>query len=107
VLKPEAPFVRSVRVRTDLELAVRPDIELGWVLGLPLWAALRRQPLDLARPVTFLVGENGSGKSTFIEALAAATGFGPGGGSTRARVWAESHRQLDKALVVDRAEAGR
>ena len=26
--------------------------------------------LDLARPVPFLVGENGSGKSTFIEALA-------------------------------------
>jgi predicted ATPase len=26
--------------------------------------------LDLAQPVTFLVGENGSGKSTFIEALA-------------------------------------
>jgi predicted ATPase len=26
--------------------------------------------VDLARPVTFLVGENGSGKSTFLEALA-------------------------------------
>ncbi len=26
--------------------------------------------LDLTRPVTFLVGENGSGKSTFLEALA-------------------------------------
>ncbi len=28
------------------------------------------ETLDLARPVTFLVGENGSGKSTFLEALA-------------------------------------
>ena len=26
--------------------------------------------VDLTRPVTFLVGENGSGKSTFLEALA-------------------------------------
>jgi len=105
VLQPEAPFVRSVRVRTDVELAVRPDIELGWVLGLPVWAALRRQPLDLARHVTFLVGENGSGKSTLIEALAVATGFGAGGGSTRAKLWAEAHSQLHKAVVVDRAKA--
>jgi predicted ATPase len=105
VLQPEAPFVRSVRVRTDLELEARLDIELGWVLELPVWAALRRQPLDLARPVTFLVGENGSGKSTLIEALAVATGFGPGGGSTRARFWTDAHSQLHRALVVDRAEA--
>jgi len=33
--------------------------------------ALRElETLDLNRPVTFLVGENGSGKSTFLEALA-------------------------------------
>ena len=31
-------------------------------------------PLDLASPVTFLVGENGSGKSTVLEAVAAAAG---------------------------------
>jgi len=30
--------------------------------------------LDLTTPVTFLVGENGSGKSTFLEALACAAG---------------------------------
>ncbi len=31
--------------------------------------------------VTFLVGENGSGKSTFIEAVALVMGFGPEGGT--------------------------
>jgi predicted ATPase len=31
-------------------------------------------PLDLTKPVTFLVGENGSGKSTVLEAIAAAAG---------------------------------
>lgn len=31
--------------------------------------------------VTFIVGENGSGKSTFIEALAISAGFNPEGGS--------------------------
>ncbi len=37
--------------------------------------------LSFTTPVTFLVGENGSGKSTVLEALAWATGFGMYGGS--------------------------
>ena len=41
--------------------------------------------LDLAPGVTFLVGENGSGKSTLVEAVAAAYGLNPEGGSTGAR----------------------
>ena len=36
--------------------------------------------LKLSTPVTFLVGENGTGKSTLLEALAWAAGFGQGGG---------------------------
>jgi predicted ATPase len=34
----------------------------------------RFRPIELKQPVTFLVGENGSGKSTFLEALASAAG---------------------------------
>jgi predicted ATPase len=51
--------------------------------------------------VTFFVGENGSGKSTVLEALAAGIGLNPEGGSrnfnfaTRA-----SHSRLDEALRV-------
>ena len=37
--------------------------------------------LALHPQVTFIVGENGSGKSTLIEAIAAAWGFNPEGGS--------------------------
>ena len=37
--------------------------------------------LDLSSPVTFLVGENGSGKSTIIEAIAVAAGFNAEGGT--------------------------
>lgn len=37
--------------------------------------------LELKSPVTFLVGENGVGKSTFIEALAIACGLNPEGGT--------------------------
>lgn len=37
--------------------------------------------LELTTPVTFLVGENGSGKSSLLEALAWALGFGMQGGN--------------------------
>ena len=37
--------------------------------------------LDIDHPVTFFVGENGSGKSTFVEAIAILAGFNPEGGS--------------------------
>lgn len=37
--------------------------------------------IKLTKPVTFLVGENGVGKSTFLEALAIKCGLNPEGGS--------------------------
>lgn len=37
--------------------------------------------LEFKKPVTFLVGENGLGKSTLIEAIATKWGFNPEGGS--------------------------
>jgi len=37
--------------------------------------------LTLNAPVTFFVGENGTGKSTLLEAIAASFGFNPEGGS--------------------------
>ena len=37
--------------------------------------------LEFTRPVTFLAGDNGTGKSTIIEAIATASGFNPEGGS--------------------------
>jgi predicted ATPase len=39
--------------------------------------------LTFDTPVTFFVGENGSGKSTLLEAIAAAFGLSPEGGSKR------------------------
>lgn len=45
--------------------------DAGFPFTLPILAGFGELALD--RPVTFLVGENGSGKSTFLEALAIAT----------------------------------
>ncbi len=47
-------------------------------LGLPLVQGFRG--FDLHPAVTFLVGENGSGKSTFLEAIAVRAGFPETGG---------------------------
>lgn len=39
------------------------------------------EELELKSPVTFFVGENGTGKSTLLEAVAVSYGFNPEGGS--------------------------
>jgi len=58
----------------------------GYPYALPAVAALRSaQRWELDPAVTFLVGNNGTGKSTLVEAIAVATGFNPEGGSTNFR----------------------
>jgi predicted ATPase len=52
--------------------------ETGFPYDLPVMAAIEELRLDA--PVTLLSGDNGSGKSTVMEAVAAAIGFGPEGG---------------------------
>lgn len=56
-----------------------------WPASLPAVRQLLAEGLELAPGVTFLVGENGSGKSTVLEGIALAYGFSPEGGSTQAR----------------------
>jgi predicted ATPase len=43
-----------------------------WPFTVPAIREVARNGLDFARPVTFLVGENGTGKSTIVEAIAEA-----------------------------------
>ena len=38
--------------------------------------------ISFEKPVTFFVGENGTGKSTLLEAIASAYGMNPEGGGT-------------------------
>ena len=72
--------VRRVQRRPD----AAPDPR-AWPYRLPPVAQLLETGLDLPAGVTFLVGENGSGKSTLVEAVAAAAGLNPEGGSRNAR----------------------
>jgi predicted ATPase len=56
--------------------------------------------------VTFLVGENGTGKSTLLEALAVGSGLNPEGGSRNFRFATRaSHSRLDECLRLARAPA--
>ena len=59
--------------------------------------------LAFTAPVTFLVGDNGTGKSTLIEALAIALGFNPEGGTRNFRfAMRPSESPLHEHLVVNR-----
>ena len=47
-------------------------------------AILHLNEFEFKSNVTFIIGENGSGKSTFIEAIAVSLGLNPEGGSSYA-----------------------
>ncbi|HEV8571114.1 MAG TPA: AAA family ATPase [Actinoplanes sp.] len=70
---------RPIR-RVEAEPGVEIDRDAWWA-RIPAVAAILDHGLDIPAGVTFLVGENGSGKSTLVEALAAAHGLNPEGGS--------------------------
>jgi predicted ATPase len=53
-------------------IEVRPWNERQWPFTVPAIKALAQRGLDFQRPVTFFVGENGTGKSTIVEAIAEA-----------------------------------
>lgn len=60
----------------------RPDAEIDFAAYPFCIPAVRDLPdLEFHPNVTFLVGENGSGKSTVLEGIAIALGFGPEGGT--------------------------
>jgi len=70
-----------------------------YVAEIPAIASL--ESLKLTAPITFLVGENGTGKSTLLEAVAVAYGFNPEGGSLNYRfATAQTHSGLFERLTL-------
>ncbi|WP_235027414.1 AAA family ATPase [Dietzia psychralcaliphila] len=88
-----------VRVAVDPGLAGAADT---WPYSVPAVGDLVRDGFELD-DLTVLVGENGSGKSTIVEAVAMAFGLNAEGGSTGARnaTWA-SESPLHEALRLVR-----
>jgi predicted ATPase len=62
------------------------------------------QSLTFHRGVTFIIGENGTGKSTLLESLAMGMGFNPEGGSRNFRFSTRvSHSELHRCLRLSRS----
>jgi predicted ATPase len=77
--KSRSRFVRRLRLERD-------DAGDHYPFTLPAVSSLDRSGgLELGPGVTFLVGENGTGKSTLVEAVAVAAGVNPEGGSQNFR----------------------
>ena len=60
----------------------RPAPEWSYINRIPVVQYLKaNERIELHSPVTFLVGENGTGKSTLLEAIAVEAGMNPEGGT--------------------------
>jgi predicted ATPase len=94
---PERPYLRSVAMKPD---TARDPLQYPFCIP----AVRKLETLHLHQDVTFLVGENGTGKSTLLEGIAIAWGFNAEGGSrnfhfsTRA-----SHSELYRHLRLVRS----
>src|SRR5215210_695706 len=83
-----APYLR--RVWLDPERVTDPK-------AYPFCLPFLRQEFELAfdRPITIIVGENGTGKSTLLEGIAVLAGFDEGGGGP-------GYRAVDHSNAIER-----
>lgn len=85
------------------EVVLKRDIDQNsYLYALPaVQHLLQHQKLSLQKNITFFVGENGTGKSTLLEAIAVAFGFNPEGGS-RNFVFStrDTHSELWKSITL-------
>lgn len=90
-------FITSVSIPDKLP----PDSYLNDLAVIKSLQAMDR--LNITKRVTFLVGENGTGKSTLIEAIAVHQGFNPEGGTINFSFKTEdSHSELHRYLRIQK-----
>lgn len=100
-LHPREPFLDYVDV-----LHGRMPLDSPYAGEIPAIKAITR--LALHPKVTFFIGENGSGKSTLLEAIAAADGFNPEGGTRNFNFASRaSHSDLYKWIRLGRGTRGK
>ncbi|MBO4524868.1 MAG: AAA family ATPase [Ruminococcus sp.] len=98
-------YIRSVKLD-------RLSYELGYTAKIPAVKSLAQmEELELQRPVTYFVGENGTGKSTLLEAIAVKYGFNAEGGSlnysfTTKETHSELHSVINLIRGIERPKTG-
>lgn len=90
-------YISSVRLSAPLDhgsyLNTLPVVKQLGLMG----------ELSFTHPVTFLVGENGTGKSTLLEAIAVASGFNAEGGTRNFTFsTATTHSELYRHLTISK-----
>lgn len=90
-------FIREIRIDTPI-----PDDEYSKHIPAIDYLA-KGNVLEFNNNITFFVGDNGTGKSTLIEAIAIASRFNPEGGTLRHSFSThDSHSDLNQYLTVVR-----
>ncbi|MFK7938022.1 MAG: AAA family ATPase [Roseovarius sp.] len=87
-----APFLQRLTVLPD-KLAEHS----GYPFNLP-WLTPDTFELQFTTPVTIICGENGTGKSTLIEAIASLSGYDEAGGG-------KGYRPVDHSMALDKSGA--
>lgn len=93
----EGKYINRVILNKEIEKNTYPGV-------LPVVRyLLRKKSISFTKDVTFLVGENGTGKSTLLEAIAVAYGFNAEGGSKNFRFSTNStHSPLYESITLSR-----
>lgn len=88
----KAPFLKKIWLDADKAAGHK-----GYPLDIP---CIRAEPFEIefTHPFTVIVGHNGSGKSTIMEAIAAICGFGKFGGSKDYDLGEDRNEHLSKFL---------
>lgn len=90
-------YISGVRLSSSLDHS-------SYLNALPVVKQLARMgELSFTHPVTFLIGENGTGKSTLLEAIAVASGFNAEGGTRNFTFSTTStHSELYRHLTISK-----
>jgi len=94
----ERKYIGSIRLNTPVD-------EGSYLHDLPVVRCLTEmKELHFSKDVTFLVGENGTGKSTLIEAIAVTYGFNAEGGTRNFSFsTSRTHSELYRHLTLSRS----
>jgi len=87
------PYLKRAWIQAG---SITPDLACEYPYGLALFKDGFEMAFD--RPITILVGENGSGKSTILEGIAALAGYDSAGGG-------KGYRPVDHSTALDTSGA--